>query len=209
MALEKVVEGAEMAIVDTSSSKIKHLKSIIVEKPTPYTFDLGNLLALDTNPLSPLPTEALLSSTARDGAQSLINQLLTTCPITSTSSGVLLHLPAPTTPIPRGKRLPPEKQKTKWELFAEKKGIKPKTREERKKMVFDEEKGDWVPKWGYKGKNKDGEGDWLVELDEKKERAENEGRNARGEGRRERMERLRRNERKMRANETRGRTKLN
>jgi regulator of ribosome biosynthesis len=122
---------------------------------------------------------------------------------------VLLHLPIPTTPIPREKRLPPERQKTKWELFAEKKGIKPKTREERKKMVFDEERGDWVPKWGYKGKNKDGEGDWLVEVDEKKERAEKEGRNVRGEGRRERVERLRRNERKMRANEARGRTKLN
>ncbi|KAI9782477.1 MAG: Rhodanese- sulfurtransferase [Geoglossum umbratile] len=207
MALEKSVEGVEMATADTADSKIKQFKSITVEKPIPYTFDLGNLLALDTNPLSPLPSEAVLSSTARDGAQSLINQLLTTCPITSSSAGVFLHLPTPTTSIPREKRLPPEKQKTKWELFAAKKGIKPKTKEERKKMVFDEEKGDWVPKWGYKGKNKDGEGDWLVEIDEKKEKAEREGRNVRGEGRRERVERLRRNERKMRANEARGRPK--
>jgi regulator of ribosome biosynthesis len=118
-----------------------------------------------------------------------------------------MHLPAPTTALPREKPLPREKQKTKWEIFAAKKGIKAKTKEERKKMVFDEEKGDWVPKWGYKGRNKDGEGDWLVEIDEKKEKAEREGRNVRGEGRRERVERLRRNERKMRANEARSRPK--
>ncbi|KAH0534199.1 hypothetical protein FGG08_007210 [Glutinoglossum americanum] len=194
-------------VLDTAGSEAKEFKPVTVSKPTPYTFDLGNLLALDSNPLPSDLTESLISSTARDGAQSLINQLLTTCPITSNSSGVLMHLPPPTTPLPREKPLPPEKQKTKWELFAAKKGIKPKTKEERKKMVFDEEKGDWVPKWGYKGKNKDGEGDWLVEVDEKKEKAERDGRNVRGEGRRERVEKLRRNERKMRANEARARTK--
>ena len=75
-------------------------------------------------------------------------------------------------------------------------------------MVYDEEKGEWVPKWGYKGRNKDGEGDWLVEIDEKKERETAErgkGMTVRGEGRRERVEKVRRNERKQRANERKGR----
>lgn len=75
-------------------------------------------------------------------------------------------------------------------------------------MVFDEATGEWVPKWGYKGKNKEGEGEWIVEVDEKreKERAlEGKGATVRGEGRRERLEKKKRNERKMRANERRAR----
>lgn len=75
-------------------------------------------------------------------------------------------------------------------------------------MVYDEAKGEWVPKWGYKGKNKDGEGEWIVEVDEKKEKevvGRGDGSAVRGEGRRERMEKVRRNERKERANDRKGR----
>ena len=68
-------------------------------------------------------------------------------------------------------------------------------------MVFNEETQDWVPKWGYKGKNKEGEDDWLVEVDEKKEPREGELGDKRKEGRVARKERMKRNERKMRANE--------
>lgn len=72
-------------------------------------------------------------------------------------------------------------------------------------MVYDEEKGEWVPKWGYKGKNKDGDAQWIVEVDERKERERKAGTEVRGDGRRERVERVRRNERLMRANERKGR----
>lgn len=78
---------------------------VVVEKPTPYTFDLGYLLANDPNPLE-LNSENIeddLSATARDGAQALINQLLGTCPITSAPAGVLLTLPTPSTHLPREK----------------------------------------------------------------------------------------------------------
>ncbi|OJD11681.1 hypothetical protein AJ78_07596 [Emergomyces pasteurianus Ep9510] len=204
---------------------------ITVEKPTPYTFDLGHLLALDPNPLT-LPNNttstsstnsaslnAALTRTARDGAQSLLNQLLTTCPITATPrDGILLSLPPRTTLLPRFKPLPTVKQPTKWELFARKKGIGKYNKklgsgggsaeaERRKKLVYDEASGEWVPKWGYKGKNKHGENDWLVEVDEKmwkkEEGLSKEGKGVRGEGRRERVERIKRNERRMRANERR------
>lgn len=70
-------------------------------------------------------------------------------------------------------------------------------------MVYDEEKGEWVPKWGYKGKNKDGEEDWLVEVDEKKEVRDAAAGDARRERREERKERIRRQERRMRTNERR------
>ena len=177
-------------------------------KPIPYTFDLGNLLCNDSNPLPPKPTDKQLASTARDCAQALINQLLTTCPITShPTDGVLLTLPPPTTILPREKPLPAAKEVTKWEKFAKKKGIKDKRKGEGK-MVYDEEKGEWVPKWGYKGKNKDGEGDWIVEVDEQKEKivhARDDGSGVRGEGRRERMDKVKRNERKQRNNDRKSR----
>ena len=171
-------------------------------------FDLGNLLCSDANSLSTKPTDAQLASIARDCAQALINQLLTTCPIHSyPTDGVLLILPPCTTPLPREKPLPAKKQETKWEKFAKKKGIKDKKRAEGK-MVYDEEKGEWTSKWGYKGRNKDGEGDWIVEVDVKKEeevQSKGDGSTLRGEGRRDRVEKVKRNERKQRANDRKGR----
>ncbi|KAL7800456.1 ribosomal biogenesis regulatory protein [Trichoderma afarasin] len=176
---------------------------VVVEKPTPYTFDLGHLLAEDPNPvtLNHSSLDQSLAELARDGAQSLINQLLTTCPLKSTSDGVLLTLPQPATRLPREKPVPQPKPPTKWERFAAKKGIKAKTREARRNLAYDEESGEWKRKWGYKGLNKKGEDDWLVEVDAKKEAERKEGTSVRGDGRRERKEKIQRNERKMRKNQ--------
>ena len=141
------------------------------EKAQPYTFDLGLMLCNDSNPLAPLENdkETVLAATARDCAQGLINQLLTVCPISrSEDDGNLqITLPAPTTQLPREKPVPKDKEKTKWEKFAAKKGIKSKPRDG--KLLYDEAKGDWIPKYGYKGKNVDGGGDWLMEVDDEKE----------------------------------------
>ncbi|KAL8828800.1 MAG: hypothetical protein Q9191_002387 [Dirinaria sp. TL-2023a] len=199
-------QGQEISASATAIPELKRDRpSVTVTKPIPYTFDLGNLLCNDANPLPPHPSEALLHSTARDSAQALINQLLTQCPIKSSpTSGLLMTLPPCTTPLPREKPLPAEKAETKWEKFAKKKGIQVKRRGEGK-TVYDEAAGEWVPKWGYKGQNKEGEGDWLVEVDEKKEVAMGDGKEVRGERRRERKERVRRKERKDRANERKSR----
>ncbi|KAG5960567.1 hypothetical protein E4U13_005011 [Claviceps humidiphila] len=175
---------------------------VAVEKPTPYTFDLGLLLAEDPNSitLNHSSLEQSLAQVARDGAQSLINQLLTTCPISSTKDGVLLSLPAPTTRLPREKPLPAVKTKTKWERFAEKKGIAPKTREARRNLAYDAVSGEWKRKWGYGGMNKNGEDAPIMEVDMEKEAERKEGTSMRGDARRERKERIKRNERKMRKN---------
>lgn len=182
---------------------------VTVTKPIPYTFDLGNLLCTDANPvgLDSALTEPLLSSTARDCAQGLINQLLSTCPVArnSDATSMSLTLPPGTTALPREKSIPAAKALTRWQQFAAKKGITPKKRDG--KLVYDEAKGEWVPKYGYKGKNKDGEGDWLVEVDEKKEAKTGEAGDARKEKRQERVERIKRQERRQRANERRGTTK--
>jgi regulator of ribosome biosynthesis len=99
-------------------------------------------------------------------------------------------------------------------LFARKKGIgkyssKPGAalaeKERRKNLVYDEASGEWIPKWGYKGANKSGENDWLVEVPDKDWKNEAEGQNVRTAGRRERKDRIKRNDRKMRANERRSR----
>lgn len=175
---------------------------VAVEKPTPYTFDLGHLLAEDPNPitLEKSTMEDSLAEVARDGAQSLINQLLTTCALQSTKDGVLLSLPAPSTRLPREKPVPKPKEPTKWERFAAKKGIRPKTREQRRNLAFDDESGDWKRKWGYGGTNKKGQNDPIVEVDMKKERERKEGTTVRGDNRRERKENMKRNDRKMRKN---------
>ena len=81
--------------------------------------------------------------------------------------------------------------------------------ERRKNLVYDEEKGEWVKKWGYKGRNKQAEGEWLVELDDaavkRESEGKDEGKTVRGEGRRERKEKIKRQERKQRGNERRAR----
>ncbi|PUU80999.1 ribosomal biogenesis regulatory protein [Tuber borchii] len=178
---------------------------VLVEKPIPLEFDMGNLCAFDTNPLDPTTysssLEECLNNAARDCAQALINQVLTTLPMKSAFDGVYAELPDPVTPLPREKPLPKAKEPTKWELFAKKKGIKAKTKDG--KLVYDEEKGEWVPKWGYKGKNKDDEGDWIVEVDGKKERERGEDRNPRALSREERKDRIKKNERQMKKNEKR------
>lgn len=114
-----------------------------------------------------------------------------------------MTLPAPSTPLPREKPIPAAKEKTTWERFAAKKGIKDKKRDG--KLVYDDASGEWVPKWGYKGKNKEGENEWLVEVDEKKEAKTGEAHDARADSRKDRKERMRRNERKARANDRSGR----
>jgi hypothetical protein len=160
------------------------------QQPQPYTFDLGHMLCLDTNPLPSLPSdttakETILASRAQQVSQALIHQLLRTCPITrSTDDGNLqLTLPSPETPLPREKSIPKEKEKSKWEKFAEKKGIKAKRREG--KLEYDDESGAWKPRYGYKGKKAAGgvESDWIVEVDDKKNGDEEKGdKRARGKG---------------------------
>lgn len=147
------------------------------QQPQPLTCDLGHLLCSDPNPLPSLKSasntterEAILADTARNCAQTLINSLLTNCPIARApdSGDLQISLPTPQTLLPREKPVPKDKDKTKWERFAEKKGIQKKKKDG--KMKFDEGKQQWVAKYGYKGKREEGDmADWLEEVDEKAE----------------------------------------
>lgn len=65
--------------------------------------------------------------------------------------------------LPREKPLPKPKAPTKWELFAQAKGIKKK---KKSRMVWDDQSKEWKPRWGYKKAN-DEMGDWLIPVKEK------------------------------------------
>ncbi|OBA19660.1 ribosomal biogenesis regulatory protein [Metschnikowia bicuspidata var. bicuspidata NRRL YB-4993] len=185
-----------------------NFKPVTVTKPIPNLFDLGNLATFDPNPLDnaklndPEQKEAYLASVTRDNLQLLINQVLslpikTTTDTHGSSTGqdstmTLIQLPEPTTALPREKSIPKDKPKTKWEKFAEIKGIKAKAKDG--KMVYDEATGEWVPKWGYKGKNKDLDDQWLVEIDEKSKGTPNELIDPRSLARAERKKLVKKNE---------------
>ncbi|KAK6462823.1 ribosomal biogenesis regulatory protein [Scheffersomyces coipomensis] len=159
----------------------KEYKPVTVDKLIPNTFDLGNLATFDPNPLdnsklnNDNEREEYLTSVTRDNVQLLINQILslpvkttTDSQVTSTgqnSTMTLIQLPEPTTLLPREKSVPKAKAPTKWEQFAARKGIKAKAKDG--KLIYDEASGEWVPKWGYKGKNKELDSQWLVEVEDK------------------------------------------
>lgn len=189
-------------------SEQKEYKPITVDKPIPNTYDLGNLATFDPNPLdneklnNEDEKEQYLTSVTRDNVQLLIGQILslpvkTTTDTHGSSTGqdstmTLIQLPEPTTPLPREKPIPKDKPLTKWQKFALKKGIKDKPKEG--KMVYDEATGEWVPKWGYKGKNKQMDDQWLVEVDDKTNNTEDELIDPRTLSRAERKKLVKKNE---------------
>ncbi|SCV67725.1 BQ2448_5336 [Microbotryum intermedium] len=139
--------------------------AIQVPKEIPVEIDLGLMAILDPNPIEDevykMDREQTLLSHARDGIQLLVNGIWNQ-PTRLVDDGVLADLPPISTELPREKPLPKAKAMTKWQAFATAKGIAPKPKKDR--MVFDEEKQDWVPRWGYKGKNKELEDQWITEV---------------------------------------------
>lgn len=69
-----------------------------------------------------------------------------------------------------------------------------------------------MPRWGYKGKNKADQEDWLVEVPEKEWKREGEaaqnGGSIRGLNRKDRKELIKRNQKQMKANEKRAARKV-
>lgn len=63
-----------------------------------------------------------------------------------------IDLPQMRTVFPRFRKLPEAVKMTKWEKFAQEKGIDKKVK--RSRMVWDEISNDWVPRWGPGSKKK-------------------------------------------------------
>lgn len=60
--------------------------------------------------------------------------------------------------------------------------------------MYDEETGEWVPRWGYKGANKKDENQWLVELSNRPEGQDEELENPRTALKKDRKARIKANE---------------
>ncbi|KAJ3551884.1 hypothetical protein NM688_g4452 [Phlebia brevispora] len=138
--------------------------AILVEKDIPLEIDTGFLTVTDLNPVDAesysADLEDYLMSTARDGVQTLLASLFD-LPTTPSEDGPVAQLPPPTTQLPRAKPLPKPKPLTKWEKFANAKGIQKKRKD---KKEWDEERQEWVDRWGWKGANKKEETQWLTEV---------------------------------------------
>ncbi|KAH9983555.1 ribosome biogenesis regulatory protein-domain-containing protein [Russula compacta] len=153
-----------MDVSDILASQASKHRAILVEKDIPPDVDAGFLTVTDTNAIDKESydheREAYLQANARDGVQLLLAALFS-LPTLSSPEGPLAQLPAPTTQLPRAKRLPKPKLPTKWEKFARAKGISSQRRD---RKVWDEESQAWVSRWGWKGKNKAEETQWLHDV---------------------------------------------
>ncbi|KAJ7256543.1 ribosome biogenesis regulatory protein-domain-containing protein [Mycena haematopus] len=146
------------------ASNAAKYQAITVEKETPLDVDAGLLLVTDLNSIDEesysANLEEHLQALARDGVQSLIASLFA-LPTQKSEDGPLAQLPPPTTALPRSKPLPKPKPPTKWEQFAAAKGIQHKVRDKRE---WDEERQEWVNRWGRDGKNKRLQEQWITEV---------------------------------------------
>lgn len=167
--LEKVetaskVSTVEEILINHPGNKTSY-KSIEVFKEVEAVIDVGSLHLSDRQPIDVknvrANTEVFLQSLARDNAQLLFNKIWQ-LPIEKVDNVVVCTLPAPSTVLPREKKIPKPKPPTKWEKFAKSKGIGNK---KRGRMIFDEESKTWKPRFGYQ-RGKDDTKEWCLEVPE-------------------------------------------
>uniref|UniRef100_A0A1B6D477 Ribosome biogenesis regulatory protein n=1 Tax=Clastoptera arizonana TaxID=38151 RepID=A0A1B6D477_9HEMI len=139
-------------------------KPITVEKLIDLDYDLGTLLALDTNDLDTKQLrsnkEKYLLNLARDNTQLLLNTIWE-LPAERVEDAIVVKLPAPTYILPREKPAPKPKPLTRWQKFAIEKGIK-KTK--KAKATWDDILKKWVPLHGFKRAAAEKEKNWLLEV---------------------------------------------
>ncbi|KAF8735446.1 hypothetical protein AX14_002031 [Amanita brunnescens Koide BX004] len=185
-----------MDVSDILASHAAKYQATSVEKDIPLDADPGCLAVTDLNPIDEESyssnLEEHLQLLARDGTQALINALYA-LPTTSSPDGPLAQLPPPVYQLPRAKPLPKPKPPTKWERFAKAKGIQNKRKE---KKVWDEEKQEWVNRWGKDAKNKETEAQWLTEVPHNADIDHDPGK----EARQERKARIAKNEKQRQQN---------
>ncbi|KAK7793653.1 hypothetical protein R5R35_006137 [Gryllus longicercus] len=150
-------------VLERAAKEAEKNESISVAKPLDLEYDLGTLLAIDTNEMdSDLlrdSTEEYLKNLARDNTQLLVNHIWE-LPITRKENEIVAKLPPPSFRLPREKPAPKPKPLTKWQQFALEKGIQKK---KRPKVQWDETLQKWIPWWGYKRTKAEREKSWVIE----------------------------------------------
>ncbi|KAG6454743.1 hypothetical protein O3G_MSEX008847 [Manduca sexta] len=151
-------------ILDREQKKAEKYKPIIVDKHLEVEFDIGTLLAYDSNDLDTKllnsNTDEYLQSLARDNTQLLLNKVWE-LPTERIEEAIVVRLPPPTTVLPRAKPVPKPRPLTKWEEFAKAKGINKKKKD---KLQWDEQLQKWVPLFGFKKAAAEKEKNWLIEV---------------------------------------------
>jgi len=124
--------------------------------------DLGNLAVVDPTPVDKASfkkdKEFFLISHTR-AAMQLLFQKLEELPSEEDKQGKYVELPEGTLVIPREKPLPKPKPMTRWEKFAQAKGIDKK---KRSTMVLDETTEEYKPRHGYGRGGEDSSAPWLM-----------------------------------------------
>jgi regulator of ribosome biosynthesis len=115
---------------------------------TSFEFDLGNLCAFDGAPVEPKlkDAESHYLATATRVFQSMTHALFK-LPFEIDAVGRIAALPLPSTQLPREKPLPKPRPPTKWEIFAQRKGIQ---KRKRSNLDWDETTQEWRRRYGYK-----------------------------------------------------------
>jgi len=156
-------DATHVVASQSSTNKPKALKSSTVSKPDDLQYDLGNILAVDSHPVSEDSLVAdpskHLQKVVRENVQLLLNKVFV-LPTRRVEDGVIVELPKPTTRLPREKHVPLPKPLTRWEEYSKIKGIK--KNQKRSRMVFDETSGEYKPRWGYQ-KADDPNQEWVIE----------------------------------------------
>ena len=103
---------------------------------------LSNLVGIDIDEIR----EDEIDGISANNTQLLLNSIWKNLPREMTNDGLMVILPMKQIiQFPRVYALPEMREKTKWEKFAEMKGIK---KRKRSKMVYDPVTDDFVPRWG-------------------------------------------------------------
>lgn len=142
--VQSVMQGEAEDGEATLETEVRHLAGT---DPTPIDeATVGGMQGVEL--------ERFLHQEATQAAQQLLRQLWA-LPVERTSTGPVAELPLPKLILPREKPIPAEKPKTRWEKFAEAKGID--KNKKRGRMVWDEVEEKWAPRYGYKRANNEDE----------------------------------------------------
>ncbi|XP_039265046.1 ribosome biogenesis regulatory protein homolog [Styela clava] len=161
--MEEVAADASQLLKNITEEEKEKLKSITVEKDIDLEFDLGNLIATDSNLLDSQAfkqnSEDYIKKLTRDNTQLLFNEIWK-LPVERVQEAIVAKLPDCTTVLPREKKIPKPKPLTKWQQYAQLKGIQNR---KRGAMVWDETAKDWKPRFGYKRANDESK-EWVLEV---------------------------------------------
>ncbi|XP_046991645.1 ribosome biogenesis regulatory protein homolog [Schistocerca americana] len=151
-------------VLQKAKKASEKFKPTDVEKHLELQFDIGTLLAVDTNEIDIKKLrnegETYLQNLARDNTQLLLNRIWE-LPTERTEEAVVAKLPAPSYILPRQLPVPKPKAPTVWEKFAKEKGIKKKKTPKKK---WDDILKKWVPLYGYRRAAAEKERDWVLEV---------------------------------------------